>query len=175
MMVINNELNVFIDVDQTLLLWDKPTINAEGKLAVKFAEDVVYLTPHNYHVQLVKMYKQRGYVTFVWSANGVAHAKQAVEVLGLEASVDFVLCKPTKHMDDNPNPASILGPRVFEEDLTKGQDTISFEYFGDRSIVQVPYITTNETVKINSPVVITKSDTVLLDGVDYYKNKSGAF
>ncbi len=119
MQVINSENNVFIDVDNTIASWFEPTLPGHGKISISFAGETVYLTPHNYHIQLVKMYKARGYTTFVWSANGVAHAKQVVEKLGLPDYVDFVLTKPCKHMDDSEDAASILGPRVFIDDLTK--------------------------------------------------------
>lgn len=119
MQVINTENNVMCDVDDTILMWDNPTIPGEGKVRALFAGEYVYLTPHTYHIQLLKMYKERGYTVFVWSANGVAHARQAVELLQIEKYVDFVMTKPAKHMDDSDNAAGILGPRVYVNDLTK--------------------------------------------------------
>ena len=119
MQVVKYELSVFVDCDDTLLLWDNPTVAGVGKLPIQFAGKTVFLTPHQYHVDLVKMYKQRGYHVTVWSANGWAHAEQTCRALHLEEFVDSVQCKPTKYMDDNPNAASVLGPRVFEEDITK--------------------------------------------------------
>jgi hypothetical protein len=121
MQVINTESNVMCDVDDTILMWDNPTINGIGKVPVEFAGETVYLTPHKYHVQLLKMYKQRGYSVFVWSANGVEHATRAVAALGIEEFVDFVMTKPAKHMDDSENPGAILGPRVYINDITKPQ------------------------------------------------------
>lgn len=134
MKVIENELIVFCDVDETLIKWDKPTIKAPDKLALPYAGETVYVTPHHYHVQLVKMYKERGYFVVVWSANGFQHAKNAVTSLQLEKYVDLAMSKPTKHMDDNPNAASILGPRVFEEDITKPQVATIVVPYGMQSI-----------------------------------------
>lgn len=119
MKVIKNELMVACDVDDTILMWDNPTVNGPGKLAVSFAGGVVYLTPHHYHVDLLRMYKERGYHVTVWSANGWRHAERACKVLGIEDVVDVVQCKLMKHMDDNPNAESVIGPRVFCQDLTK--------------------------------------------------------
>ncbi len=119
MKVIEHELSVFVDCDDTLVMWNNPTVAGPDKLDVRFAGKTVYLTPHQYHIDLVKMYKERGYYVTVWSANGWRHAKQVCEVLNLQDYVDVVQVKPTKYMDDNPNPGSILGPRVYEDDLTK--------------------------------------------------------
>lgn len=121
MNVIDKELIVTIDVDQTLLFWTEPTIGGIGKLAIPFTDNTtVYLTPHHYHVELVKRYKQRGYLTIVWSANGYSHALAAVEALKLQDYVDIVMSKPTKYMDDS-TAETVLGPRVYCEDLLKPQ------------------------------------------------------
>lgn len=123
MKVIKNENIIGVDIDGTLLLWIDPAVSGPGKLAIPFAGRTVYLTPHTYHVDLLKMYHERGCYLQFWSANGYRHAVRAIEALGLEYLADgengHVQTKLCKHMDDNPNPASILGPRVFEEDLTK--------------------------------------------------------
>ena len=128
MKVIKYETVVACDIDDTILMWDNPTVNAPGKLAIPFAGETVYLTPHHYHVQLLKMYKERGCYVIFWSANGYRHAANAVKALGLEDIADgkrgHIQTKLAKHLDDNPNPASILGPRVYEADLTKTVDNI---------------------------------------------------
>jgi len=126
MNVIENELVVGCDVDDTILMWKEPTIPGPGKLEVDFAGKKVYLTPHQYHVDLLRSYNERGYYIIIWSANGYRHAKQAAKVLGLEDLVSgkngHVQVKLTKHMDDNPHADSILGPRVYCEDLTKASN-----------------------------------------------------
>lgn len=123
MNVLENELVVGVDVDNTILMWLEPTIPGPGKIEFTFAGKKIYLTPHQYHIDLLHMYNERGYYIIIWSANGWRHAAQAAKVLGLEDLVSgdngHVQVKLTKYMDDNPNPASILGPRVYEEDLTK--------------------------------------------------------
>lgn len=119
MKVIKYENTVYCDVDFTLLSWIDPTVNGPGKVAVPFADKTVFLTPHHYHIDLLKMYKKRGYFITVWSANGWEHSETACKVLELTDIVDVAMGKPSKYLDDNPNPANILGPRVFEEDLTK--------------------------------------------------------
>jgi hydroxymethylpyrimidine pyrophosphatase-like HAD family hydrolase len=123
MLVIKNENVVPFDIDDTLLMWDNPTVNGFGKLPINFAGRTVYLTPHNYHVDLLKVYHERGYYIIFWSANGYNHAVKAVLALGLEGYADgvngHIQSKPCKHVDDTKDSASILGPRVYCEDLTK--------------------------------------------------------
>lgn len=121
MKVIKSENSVFCDVDDTILCWINPTVDEPGKLAVPFAGKTVFLTPHQYHIDLLKMYKKRGYYVTVWSANGWEHAENACNILKLTDIVDVACGKPSKYMDDNPDAANILGPRVFCEDLTKSR------------------------------------------------------
>lgn len=123
MNILKTELIVGVDIDNTLLMWDDPSTPGKQKIEFDFADKKVYLTPHQYHIDLVKMYHQRGYYIIFWSANGWAHAEQAVKVLNLEkyATGDNgrIQAKLTKHMDDSSDSQGILGPRVYCEDLTK--------------------------------------------------------
>jgi len=123
MKVIKNENMVHVDIDDTILLWDNPTVNGPGKLHIQFAGGTVFLTPHHYHVALLKTYKERGYYVVFWSANGWAHAERAVTALELQDIADgehgHIQSKPCKYLDDNPDANSIMGPRVFCADLTK--------------------------------------------------------
>lgn len=119
MQVIENELIVACDIDDTLVMWDSPTVPSFGKVEIQFAGKSVYLTPHQYHIDLIKMYKERGYFVIAWSANGKSHAKKVIEALNLDEYVDLAMTKLTKHMDDSKDPGSILGPRVYVDDLTK--------------------------------------------------------
>lgn len=128
MKVIKYETVVACDIDDTILMWDNPTVNGPGKLPIKFAGGTVFLTPHNYHVDLLKMYRERGCYIIFWSANGWQHAERAVVALGIEDLADgvhgHIQCKLSKHLDDNDNAASILGPRVYCNDLTKPVESI---------------------------------------------------
>lgn len=119
MKVIKNELMVACDVDDTILMWDTPHLQGPNKVEIAFADGVVYLTPHQYHIDLLRMYKERGYHITVWSANGWRHAERACIALGLTDVVDVVQCKLMKHMDDSEDAGGILGPRVYCADLTK--------------------------------------------------------
>lgn len=119
MNLIDNELIAATDIDDTLVMWDNPTVDGPGKVAIEFAGRTVYLTPHQYHIDLIKMYKERGYFVIAWSANGRLHVKRVIEALGLGNYVDQGMSKLTKHVDDSKDAAAILGPRVYCDDLTK--------------------------------------------------------
>lgn len=123
MKILTNENIVGVDIDDTILLWDNATVNGPGKLPLQFAGKTVYLTPHTYHVDLLKMYNERGYYIIFWSANGWRHAERAVKALDIEYLADgqngHVQTKLSKYMDDSTDPGGILGPRVFTKDFTK--------------------------------------------------------
>lgn len=119
MQVLKNELTVYCDVDDTIACWLEPTVPGRNKIKIEFAGKTVHLTPHTYHIDLLKMYRERGYFVTVWSANGWRHAERVVKALGIEEFIDVVQTKPAKHMDDSTDAAAILGPRVFVDDLTK--------------------------------------------------------
>jgi hydroxymethylpyrimidine pyrophosphatase-like HAD family hydrolase len=141
MNVIENENTIGIDIDNTLLLWDNPTVDGLGKVAFPYAGQTIYLTPHNYHIAVVKSHIERGYYVILWSGNGYEHARRAARVLGLDKYDIQVMSKLCKHMDDNPIASSIVGPRIFEEDLLKPilppEPHLLFQYCdnGDGTIV----------------------------------------
>jgi hypothetical protein len=106
--VIENELIVVCDVDMTLI---RPSDG--GSLNIAYAGVVKPHEPIMEHVELIKSYKHRNFFVIVWSANGYAHAKQAVEALKLERFVDLILSKPLKWVDDKQDIESVLGARVY--------------------------------------------------------------
>lgn len=117
MKVIDNDLIVFCDVDDTLLmqLQDKFWEPIENSIRIEHPlnKDIYYLVPHRAHINLLKSYKAQGYTVFVWSAQGKEWAKLAVQVLELEDTVDWVMSKPLKYVDDLKGPEGILGSRVY--------------------------------------------------------------
>lgn len=117
MQTIDNEFVAGWDMDDTLVMWDNPTVDGPGKVKIPFAGGFVYLTPHNYHIQLLKLHKQRGYFNIGWSANGRQHVENVIKALDLTDYVDLAMSKLTKHFDDSTG--AIIGPRIYIDDLTK--------------------------------------------------------
>lgn len=121
MQIIENDLSVFCDVDETLLLysgieyWTSPSNGYSGRIEIlhPMNGDRYYLVPHTEHINLLKSYKSQGRKITVWSAQGYKWALAAVQALKLEDTVDFVMSKPDKFIDDKRNTEDILGSRVY--------------------------------------------------------------
>ena len=126
MILAEQDQTVATDIDDTLVLWDNPTVDGPGKVAIDFAGKKVYLTPHTYHIDLIKMYKERGYFVIAWSANGKQHVDRVITALGLRDYVHLGMTKLSKHVDDCKDPGAIIGPRVFCEDLTKPVESTKY-------------------------------------------------
>ena len=112
MMVIENELIIMFDVDDTLVMHGFPD-SLDG------AMDIVHpgtnnphkVHPHKANIELLKQQRSRGYHVTVWSAGGWAWAKAVA--LGIESYVNEVRSKPIKYCDDLTDPKDILGTRVY--------------------------------------------------------------
>ena len=115
MQIIENEQVIFVDCDDTLVMWDD-TFRQPGdnKIEVFDPNDSSnnYLTPNEKHIDLVKKHKGRGYFVVVWSAAGYAWANSVVNAVKLNDYVDIVMSKPVKYMDDL-TANEILGTRVY--------------------------------------------------------------
>lgn len=115
MLVVKNDRTVSVDVDDTLLLYsdnfDKPH---DGAIKVVDPNDgqVLYLTPHQRHIDLIKKWKGRGYFIEIWSAAGNAWAEAAVKALNLQDYVDLVTTKREKFVDDL-SASNVLGTRIY--------------------------------------------------------------
>lgn len=109
---------VYIDVDDTLVMWNKnESFPRDTEGVVEFSDPYregisLYLKPHRKHLELMHTWKKRGYGIVVWSAGGAPWAKEVVETLKLEHLVDVILTKPEKYVDDLQANA-ILGTRVY--------------------------------------------------------------
>lgn len=119
----------FFDVDDTLIMWNRPspddphsvvvccppsthqfrTFDENGKLIEEGPKIEIpgwseRVTPHKKHIEQLKLHKLRGHTIIVWSAGGWEWAEAAVKTLGLEKFVDLVIEKPIWAYDDlSPN------------------------------------------------------------------------
>jgi len=108
---LNNDNTTAFDVDQTLIKWLSKYDC--GMMELEYGEETVMLDPHYSHIRFLKHCKQRGDFIIVWSQNGVEWAEKVVKALDLEKYVDVVMAKPTRHVDDKEDVASIVGNRIF--------------------------------------------------------------
>lgn len=160
------------DVDETLVKWgDDATAPAPGK--VRFImpgnNKSVYLTPHTYHLFLLKTYKHRGFKVIVWSAAGGSWAQEVVKTLGLEPYVDLVMNKLTGFFDDLPAD-KVLGQHLYFHDKLDGEewkDVVGYEgeyevssYGRVRRVCGIgEYQLKDQSMQVGYPMVQLKTST----------------
>lgn len=119
MIVIPCKQTTFVDVDDTLVMWNATPEQLE-KDGVDFEcpgsmHDIdndgnpewspswtARLLPHKKHIEQIKKHKMRGHTIIVWSQGGFDWAAAVVKALKLEDFVDLVISKPTWMYDDLP-------------------------------------------------------------------------
>lgn len=113
MQVVKGEMNIYFDVDDTLVIWGKVR-KGDKCIAITDPYDGTqhYLRPHIGHIKVLRDRKARGATIHVWSASGHQWAEAVVRALGLDQYVDFVLSKPMMYVDDL-QAADILGERLY--------------------------------------------------------------
>ena len=115
MIVVPGNTIVFIDVDDTLIMWsptqeelDQRGIEITCPASMVVIDDEIkpshtwkaVVVPHRKHIEHLKRHKMRGHTVVVWSAGGFDWALAAVQALHLEEFVDIVISKPTWMIDD---------------------------------------------------------------------------
>lgn len=99
------------DVDDTLILWDEDfKHNDANKIEVICPYDGTssFHVVHEQHLRFMRKLKARGFSIVVWSAAGTFWAEAVVKALGIEDTVDFVMSKPDKVIDDLKTPNQII-------------------------------------------------------------------
>lgn len=104
MRVVRSERTIFVDVDETLVMHEKP-IAASTKDSVLVvcsinAKDTIEVWKNNPMIRLVKDEHNRGSYIIVWSKGGFNWARAVVEELQLMDYVDLVMTKPFAYFDD---------------------------------------------------------------------------
>ena len=110
MIVVDTESTIFVDVDETLVMWGKP----EDRIVIyePHYNEPVHVTPHKGHIKILKDRKARGSRIIVWSAGGYQWAEAVIKALNLEKYVDFVMTKPHAYLDDK-TPSEFMGERIY--------------------------------------------------------------
>lgn len=102
MLVIPSDKLLMVDVDDTLVLWDKSEYSDLPDVSFNVGHGVSHLKVHPKNINLVRKFHLLGYTVVVWSQTGYEWAKEAVKKLGLEDVVYAVMSKPRYHLDDLP-------------------------------------------------------------------------
>lgn len=113
MNVIKNEMPIYFDVDETLIVWGKIK-RGQKVVAVTdpYGGSVNYVRPHLGHIKVLKDRHARGAFITVWSAGGYRWAEAVVKALGLTNHVHQIMSKPFMYVDDK-EAHEILGERLY--------------------------------------------------------------
>lgn len=112
MKIIKSEQIICVDIDDTLVLWNKKIKIKSILVKDPYMNKFIKVKPHYAHIQLLKEKKLRGYTIIVWSQGGYKWAETIVKVLKLESYVDLILSKPLAIIDDLPA-SKWLGERIY--------------------------------------------------------------
>lgn len=118
-MIVHNRNVIVCDVDDTLILWDEKSRDLTSSLENRTVivcpyNNIPYsFIVHQRHVDFLRREKQKGSFVIVWSRSDGAWAEAVVKALNLEVSVDMVMSKPVKFIDDKNNLQDILGMHLF--------------------------------------------------------------
>jgi len=85
---------IFVDVDNTLILWGS---QVEPVVNLSFGQTASIHVPH---LEKIKEFKARGHLIVVWSAGGADWAERIVYQLKIEEYVDLIISKPSWFIDD---------------------------------------------------------------------------
>lgn len=116
MFIAPSEHIISYDCDDTLIMWNENSHQPfDGCVQVQCPHDnaITYHRPHKRHIAFLKKQKAKGYTVVVWSSAGTGWASAVVKALGIEQYVDIVMSKPQKWVDDETNPANVLGTRIY--------------------------------------------------------------
>lgn len=115
MKIIESEQILCVDIDDTLIMWDKNSVHEDTPtIAIKdpYEDSLIHVYPHEAHIKLVKDKKARGSKIIVWSQSGYKWAEAVIKAVGLESHVDMVMTKPSAYIDDLPC-QEWLSPRIY--------------------------------------------------------------
>lgn len=85
MFILKDDRTLYVDCDDTLLIW---------------AKDGHTFKPHKAHIELIKRFSKRNQSVIVWSQGGWKWALKVVKMLKLQKYVKLVSSKPSWFADD---------------------------------------------------------------------------
>jgi len=115
MIIIESSKSIFVDVDDTLLIWSYDDDEESDAIDICVRGSIIQrAVPNEYNIKFVKEFKARGHTIIVWSAGGWEWAKYAIKILKLEDVVDVVMSKPDWYIDDKPAEYFMGQPTYFD-------------------------------------------------------------
>jgi len=110
---IPGERTLFVDCDDTLVMWDLSKYPDLPRIQLDCYGPVT-LIPNQKNINLVKKFSKLGYTIVVWSQTGVDWAETVAKAVGIEEFVDVCISKPTYYLDDLSSDAW-LDRRIYRE------------------------------------------------------------
>lgn len=103
MKILRNEYVTFWDIDDTLVMHEKP-MNSIDEVMVKdpLGNSEIRLRKNLPMIRLMKEEKARGATVIVWSRGGFQWAENVIKALKLDGYVTLIMSKPLAYFDDKP-------------------------------------------------------------------------
>ena len=103
-----------VDVDDTLVCWDRSRFSPEKRTEMRHAGYTTDLVPHQPNINTLIKFAKLGYHVHVWSATGYEWAAAVVKHLGIQEYVHSYSDKPKFYMDDK-DCEEWMGERVYRD------------------------------------------------------------
>ncbi len=115
MSVIFGKPTIYYDVDDTLVMWNKPI--SDEHIECTLYGTTYKVLPNWKHIELLKKHWRDGYKIVVWSGGGEDWATEVVNKLDLNDFVDVRLSKPSYYVDDlEPEQFMFKHKRIYYKD-----------------------------------------------------------
>lgn len=104
---------VLCDVDDTLVLWDRSSLQNHPVITTVFKrEEPIELVVNTKNVKTVEKLYKLGYNIVIWSHSGADWAEHVAKLIGIEKYVSAYMDKPKYYLDD-ADAATWMGQRIW--------------------------------------------------------------
>lgn len=111
---LSDKRTVYVDVDDTLIMWGADINDPEAK-CLSLVNGNLVIKLHKKHIQLVKDLYTIGWNVVIWSQGGSDHAEDVIKQIGLANYVHIIAPKPESYIDDLPFEAQYI-KRIYKDD-----------------------------------------------------------
>jgi hypothetical protein len=99
---IGTDRTLYVDCDDTLVMWNLSEYPDHGRIKVScFGYDTL-LVPNEKNIRLVQKFAKLGYTVIIWSQTGAEWAEAVADAVGLHPYATAFLAKPRYYLDDLP-------------------------------------------------------------------------
>lgn len=122
MMVIKSDKMLYVDIDDTLAMWDLSEHISIPLMTIKCFDKTTYLSPNQKNINTLKKFHKMGYTIILWSHTGAEWAEAIAKELMIEEYVTACMTKPRYYMDDK-DCSTWMGQRIYRNAIT-GEDEV---------------------------------------------------